>query len=43
MLRFGETKIAKEIFYAAKNLIKISKVKIDNMVFSKLIETKSSI
>ena len=40
MLRFGETKIAKEKFYAAKKPINIWDVNVDNIVISKLIKTK---
>ena len=32
MLRFGETKIAKEKFYAAKKTINIWNVNVDNML-----------
>ena len=42
MLRFGETKIAKEKFYAAKKTIKIWSVNLDNLVISKLIKTKTN-
>ena len=42
MVNFGEKEIAKETFYAAKKPIKIWDVNIDNRVFSKLIETKST-
>ena len=41
MLRFGETKVTKQKFYAAKKLIKIWDVNVDNIVISKLIETKT--
>ena len=41
-MNFGEKEIAKETFYAAKKPIKIWDVNIDNIVFSKLIETKSN-
>ena len=37
MLRFGETKIAKEKFYATKKPIKIWDVNVENIVISKLI------
>ena len=40
MLRFGETKIAKEKFYAAKKPINIWDVNVDNIVISKLVKTK---
>ena len=42
MLRFGETKTAKEKFYAAKKPINICDVNVDNIVISKLIETKTN-
>ena len=42
MLRFGETKISKEKFYAAKNPVKILDVKVDNIVISKLVKTKAN-
>ena len=42
MLRFGETKIAKEKFYAAKKTIKIWSVNLDNLVISKLVKTKTN-
>ena len=38
MLRFGETKIAKEMFYAAKKPIKIWDVNVDNIVILKLVK-----
>ena len=41
MLRFGETKIAKQKFYAAKKPIKIWDVNVDNIVISKLVKTKT--
>ena len=41
MLRFGETKIAKEKFYAAKIPIKIWGVNVDNIAISKLVNTKT--
>ena len=40
MVRFREKGIAKEKFYAAKKPIKIWNVNIDNIVVSKLVETK---
>ena len=40
-MRFGKTEIAKENFYAAKSLIKIWNVNVDNIVFSKLVKTKT--
>ena len=42
ILRFGKTKVAKEEFYGAKKPIKIWNVNIDNIVISKLIETKNN-
>ena len=42
MVRFGEKEIAKENFYPAKNLIKIWDVNVDNIVVSKVIETKTN-
>ena len=42
MLRFGKTKVAKEEFYGAKKPIKIWDVNVDNIVISKLIETKNN-
>ena len=41
-MRFGEKEIAKEKFYAAKKPIKIWDVNVDNIVISKLIETKTN-
>ena len=41
MLRYGETRIAKGKFYAAKKLIKIWDVNFDNIVISKLVKTKN--
>ena len=40
MLKFGKPKVTKEKFYAAKKPMKIWNVNIDDIVFSKLIETK---
>ena len=40
MLRFSKTKAAKEEFYGVKKTIKTWDVDVDNMVISKLIETK---
>ena len=40
MLIFGETKIAKEKFYAAKKTTNIWHINVDNVDISKLIETK---
>ena len=42
MLRFRETKIAREKFYAPKKPIKMWDVNVDNIVISKLIEKKNS-
>ena len=42
MLRFGATKVTKEKFYAAKTPIKIWDVNIDNIVISKLVQTKTN-
>ena len=42
ILRFGETKIAKEKFYAVKNPLCIWDVNINNIVISKLIKTKTN-
>ena len=42
MLRFGETKVTKEKFYAAKKPIKIWNVNVDNIVISKLVKTKTN-
>ena len=42
MLRFGDTKIAKETFYATKKTINIWDLNTDNIVISKLVETKSN-
>ena len=42
MLRFGETKVAKEEFHGAKEPIKIWYVVDNNTVISKLIETKTN-
>ena len=36
MLRFGETKVAKEKFYGAKKPIYILDVNVDNIVISKI-------
>ena len=40
MLWLGEKEIAKEKFYASKKPIKIWDVNVDNIVFSKFVETK---
>ena len=42
MLKFGETKIAKEKFYATKKPISFWDVNVDNIVISKLIEIKTN-
>ena len=42
MLRFGETKVVTEKFYAAEKPINIWDVYIANIVISKLIETKTN-
>ena len=42
MLRSGETKIAKEKFYAAKKPIEICDVNVENIVISKLVQTKTN-
>ena len=42
MLRFEETKVTKENFYATKKLVKIWYVNVDNTVISKLLETKAN-
>ena len=41
MLEFGETKIAKEEFYAAKKSINVRDVNIDKIVISKSVKTKT--
>ena len=41
MLRFGETKVTKEKFYATKKTIKVWDVIVDNIVISKLVKTKT--
>ena len=43
-MRFGETKkkVTKRKFYAAKNVIKIWNVNVDNIVISKLVKTKTN-
>ena len=43
MLRFGETKIAKEKFYAAKKPLNIWDVNVENIVISKLVRTKTNL
>ena len=42
MLRNGETKLAKEKFYGAKKPVDIWNVNVDNIVISKLFETKTN-
>ena len=42
MVRFGETEIAKEKFYATKKLIKIWDTNVDNLVISKIVKAKSN-
>ena len=42
MLRFGETKIAKDKIYAAKKPIKIRSVNVGNIFSSKLIKKTNS-
>ena len=42
MVRFGEREITKGKFYAGKRPIKIWDVNVDNIVISKLIETKTN-
>ena len=42
MLRFGETKIAKERLYTAKRPTKIWDVTVDDIVISKLIKTETN-
>ena len=42
MLRFDETKIAKEDFYGAKKTMKISDVDVNDIVISKLAATKNN-
>ena len=41
MLRFGETKVTKEKFYAAKKLTKIWDVNVDNVLISNLVKAKT--
>ena len=43
MLRFGEAKIAKEKFHAAKNPLNIWDVNVENIVISKLVRTKTNL
>ena len=42
MLRLGKTKEAKEEFDVSKNPIKMLNIGVDNVVISKLLETKNS-
>ena len=42
MLRFGETKITNEKFYAAKKPINIWDINVDSRIISKLVETKTN-
>ena len=42
MVRLGEKEIAKERFYAAKKPVNIWDVNVDNIVISKIIDTKIS-
>ena len=42
MLKYGDTKLAKEKFYVAKNLINTWDVNVENIVFSKLVETRTN-
>ena len=42
MIRFGKIKVAKEKFYSAEKPIKSWNVDADNIVISKLVETKNS-
>ena len=42
MLRFGETKVTREKFYAAKKPLKNWDVNVDNIIISKLVKTKTS-
>ena len=42
MLRFVETKVIEEKFYAAKNRTKVWDVNVDNIVISKLVKTKTN-
>ena len=41
-MRFGKTKISKKDFYGAKRTVKIWDVNVDNIVISKLCETKKN-
>ena len=42
MFRFDKTKVVKEKFYGAKEPIKIWDVNVDNIIISKLVETKNN-
>ena len=42
MLKFGELKVAKEEFYGAKKPIKIWQVDVNDIIISKLVETKNN-
>ena len=42
MVRFGDKELVKEKFYTAKTPMKILDVNVDNIVVSKLIETKTN-
>ena len=42
MMRFGDKKVAEEMFYAAKETIKIWDVNVDNIVIPKLVKTKTN-
>ena len=42
MLRFSETKVTKEKFYAAKWAINFGDVNVDNIVISKLVKAKTN-
>ena len=42
MVKFERTEIAKEKFYAGKKPIQISDVNVDNIISSKLVQTKTN-
>ena len=42
MLRFGETKITEEKYYATKKTIKIWDINVDNTVTKKLVQRKTN-
>ena len=42
MVRFGEKEMLKEKFYAVKKPIKIWDVNVDNIIISKLLQTKTN-